>query len=117
MGQKVAGTVYVKVDGRQLVTTGGAECPVTEVTRETIEGAPGYFSEQDRAPYVNVDVVHTADFPLEVIAQGTDMTVQVEFRNGKIYVLTGAYLVGEPASTGDDGKITLEFNGVKGIWQ
>ena len=45
------------------------------------------------------------------------MTVQVEFRNGKTYVLTGAYLVGEPASTGDDGKITLEFNGVKGIWQ
>ncbi|KVX06451.1 MULTISPECIES: phage tail tube protein [Alcaligenes] len=117
MGQKVAGTVYVKVDGQQLVITGGVECPIGDVVRETIEGAPGYFTERDRVPYVKVEALHTADFPVDVIANGTDMTVQAEYRNGKTYVLTGAYMVGETTSTGDDGKVTLEFNGVKGIWQ
>lgn len=117
MGEKVAGTIYCKVDGKQLVTTGGAECPISDVTRETIDGVIGYFSEKDRAPYVKVDAVHTKDFPLDLIAAGEDMTVQVEFRNGKTYVLTGGYLVGEPVSTGDDGKVSLEFHGTKGVWQ
>lgn len=117
MGQKVAGTVYVKVDGQQLVTTGGAECPVGDVMRETIEGTVGYYSEMERVPYVKIDALHTPDFPLEVIANGTDMTVQVEFQNGKTYVLTGAYLIGETVSTGDDGKVSLEFHGIRGIWQ
>lgn len=117
MGQKVAGTVYIKVDGRQLVISGACECPIGDVIRETIDGAPGHFSERDRAPYVKVDAVHTTDFPIDEITSGTDMTVQAELRNGKVYVLTGAYLVGETASTADDGKIALEFNGVRGVWQ
>lgn len=114
MGQKVAGTVYVKVDGKQLTITGGAEAPVGNITRETL--APGFFSETDRVPYIKVDALHTPDFPLDEITQGTDMTVQVEFKNGKNYLLTGAYTVGEAASTGDDGKISLEFNGLDGRW-
>lgn len=115
MGKKVAGTAYIKVDGQQLTITGGVEAPITDVTRETI--TPGFFSEVDRVPYVNVDAVHTPDFPLDAIANGTDMTVLVEFKNGKIYVLSGAYLVDEPASTADEGQISLVFNGVKGVWQ
>lgn len=115
MGKKVAGTVYIKVDGQQLTVTGGVEAPITDVTRETI--ARGYFSEVDRIPYVNADIVHTPDFPLEKIANATEMTVLVEFKNGKSYVLSGAYLVDEPASTGDEGQIQLVFNGVEGVWQ
>lgn len=114
MGQKVAGTVYFKVDGKQLTVTGEAEAPVGNVTRETL--APGFFSETDRVPYLNVAALHTPDFPLKEITEGIDMTVQCDFKNGKSYVLTGAYLVGETAATGDDGKISLEFNGVDGRW-
>lgn len=114
MGQKTAGTCYVKADGVALTVTGGCEAPITEKTRETI--VPGFFSEKDRVPYIKVDAVHTPGFPLDKLAKGENMTVTCEFKNGKTYVLSGAYLVGEPASAGDDGKISLEFNGVKGEW-
>ncbi|MFC3340681.1 phage tail tube protein [Paracandidimonas soli] len=60
--------------------------------------------------------MHTPDFPLDEITQGTDMTVQCDFKNGKSYVLSGAYLVGETTSTGDDGKVALEFHGNEGRW-
>ena len=43
MGQKVAGTVYIKADGIQFTTTGGVECPLSVVMRESV--APGYFKE------------------------------------------------------------------------
>lgn len=114
MGQKTAGTCYVKADGVALTVTGGCEAPVTEVVRETIVN--GFFSEKDRTPYVKVDAVHTPGFPLDKLAKGENMTVTCEFKNGKTYVLSGAYIVGEPASAGDDGKISLEFHGIKGEW-
>lgn len=115
MGTKVAGTVYIKVDGQQLTVSGAVEAPITDVTRETL--VPGYFSEVERIPYLNVDVLHTPDFPREKIANATDMTVLAEFRNGTSYVLSGAYLVEEPASNSEEGLISLVFNGVEGVWQ
>ena len=45
------------------------------------------------------------------------MTVTVEFGNGWVYTLSGAYLVGEIAMNGSDGNVSLEFNGTKGHLQ
>lgn len=115
MGQKVAGTCYVKADGAQLVITGGCESPMMDKKRETV--VPGYYKEEDLAPYIKVTAVHTPDFPLKKLSDGTDMTVTCEYKNGSVYVLSGAYIVGEPSSKGDDGTIELEFNGTKGVWQ
>ncbi|WP_166359284.1 phage tail tube protein [Pseudomonas akapageensis] len=115
MGQKVAGTCYVKVDGAQLTITGGCEAPLSDKKRETV--VPGYYKEEDLAPYLKVSAVHTSDFPLKALVSGTDMTVTCEFKNGKVYVLSGAYLVDEPSSKGDDGTIELQFDGNKGTWQ
>lgn len=115
MGQKVAGTCYVKVDGAQLTLTGGGEAPLMDKKRETV--VPGYFKEEDLAPYLKFTAVHTKDFPQKQLTEGTDMTVTCEFKNGKTYVLSGAYLVDEPSSKGDDGTIEMQFDGDKGVWQ
>jgi len=114
-GQKAAGICYVKVDGMQLTITGGCEAPITEFKRESI--VPGFYKEEERTPYIKVDALHTSDLPLDKLTTGTEMTVTIEFANNKVYVLSGAYLVGEPVSAGDDGKVALEFNGIKGKWQ
>lgn len=115
MGQRVAGTCYAKVDGAQLTITGGCEAPLMDVKRETV--TPGYYKEEQLAPYLKVTAVYTPDFPLDKLVKGTDMTVTCEFNNGKVYVLSGAYLVDEPALSGDDGTIELQFDGSKGVWQ
>ncbi|WP_286899892.1 phage tail tube protein [Achromobacter sp. UBA2119] len=115
MGQKVAGTVYFKVDGEQLEVTGAVEAPTTDSTRESLR--PGFFSETDRVPYVKVDALFTPGFPMKKLQDATDMTVTAEFKNGRTYVLSEAYQVGEPVVSGDDGKIQLQFDGVKGVWQ
>lgn len=115
MGKKVAGTVYVKVDGGQLTVTGGAECPLMDVKRETV--APGCFKEEDLAPYVKLTAVDDPDLDIARIAAATDSTLVVELKNGRVYTLAGAYLVGEPASKSDDGTIEFEWNGTKGSWK
>ncbi|MGG7557783.1 phage tail tube protein [Pseudomonas sp. ES3] len=115
MGQKIAGTAYVKVDGAQLTISGGGEAPLMDKKRETV--SPGFYKEEELAPYLKMTALHTPDFPHKALTQGTDMTVTFEFNNGKVYVLSGAYLVGEPASKADDGTLDLQFDGVKGVWQ
>lgn len=116
MGQKVAGTCYIKVDGVQLVITGGVEVPLSKVKRETI--APGgYFREEDRTPFTKVDAVKTPGFPFEKITSGTNMTITSEFKDGSSYVLSGAYTVDDVNVTADDGKVSLNFEGVSGDWQ
>jgi len=115
MGKKVAGTVYAKVDGSQLTVTGGVECPLSDKKRETV--APGFYKEEDLAPYVKLNAVDDPDLPIKQLVEGTNQTLTVEFGNGRVYVLSGAYLVGEPSAKGDDGTIDFEWNGVKGVWQ
>ncbi|MCE4058457.1 phage tail tube protein [Pseudomonas sp. Au-Pse12] len=115
MGQKVAGTCYIKVDGDQLVITGGVEAPLSKVKRETI--IKGYFKEEDRTPFLKVDAVKTPNFPVAKLSGGTNMTVTAEFKDGSSYVLSGAYLVDDVNVTGDDGKVSLNFEGIAGDWQ
>lgn len=115
MGKKVAGTVYVKVDGGQLTVTGGVECPLSDKKRESV--APGFFKEEDLVPYVKLTCVNDPDVPKKKIMAATDSTLTVEFANGEVYVLSGAYVIGEPAAKGDDGTLEIEWNGIKGVWQ
>ncbi|MEN5236605.1 phage tail tube protein [Pseudomonas sp. TWI923] len=115
MGQKVAGTCYIKVDGAQLVITGGVEAPLSKVKRETI--VTGYFKEEDRTPFLKVDAVKVPGFQFEKITSGANMTVTAEFKDGSSYVLSGAYTVDDVNVTADDGKVPLNFEGSSGDWQ
>lgn len=115
MGQKIAGIAYVKVDGVQLTISGGAEAPLMDKKRETV--FPGFYKEEELPPTLKMTALYTPDFPLKTLTQGTDMTITCEFSNGKVYVLSGAYLAGEPSLKGDDGTLELQFDGSKGIWQ
>ncbi|WP_191485378.1 phage tail tube protein [Pseudomonas sp. FEN] len=115
MGQLIAGTCYVKVDGAQLTINGGCEAPLMSVKRETV--VPGFYKETDIAPTFAVTALYTPDFPLKQLIAGTDMTVTCEFSNGKVYVLAGAYLTDAPIAKGDDATIALKFEGIKGTWQ
>lgn len=115
MGQRIAGTAYVKVDGAQLTISGGAEAPLMDKKRETVY--PGFYKEEEKAPFLKMTALHTPDFPLKALTEGKDMTITCEFNNGKVYVLSGAYMVDEPSLKGDDGTLELQFDGVKGVWQ
>lgn len=119
MARRIAGICYIKADSAQLEVQGGVECPVSETIRETVMGlsGPAGYKETGRAPYIKVTAITTADFPRKTLAESTEMTITAELANGTTYVLSGAYLVGEPAINGDEGTTELEFNGTKGIWQ
>lgn len=115
MGQKSGGVCYVKVDGQQVVIKGNVEAPLSDKKRETI--VRGYYKEEEVAPFVKVsEFLVTKGTDTQKIMDGTNMTVTVEFANGKVYTLSGAYVVGESNLDSEEGKAPLEFNGDKGRW-
>lgn len=115
MGEKVAGTAYIKSDGEQFDVTGNAEAPLMDVKRESI--LPGFYKEEDLVPYIQMECLFTKGFPLKKLKDSVDQTVTLELQNGRVYVLTGGYVVGEPAANSDEGKVTLRWEGRKGVWQ
>jgi hypothetical protein len=119
MAKRIAGACFVKTDGDQIEIKGGLEVSGADVTRETVLSTKGVagFKETPRAASLKVTALFTEDFPLEKLRDGTDMTITAEFANGKVFTLSGAYLIGEPTIKGEDGEIDLEFEGSKGIWQ
>lgn len=116
MGQKMAGTCYVKVDGEQLAVEGSVEIPMMDVTRETKIGSTGVvgFSETPIAPFVNLSAFLQNDFPIDKLKQ-TDLTVTAELANGWVYTLQSAWLSGEVNLNPSDGNVTLNFVGLKGF--
>jgi hypothetical protein len=114
MGQKIAGTCYVKADGEQLVLVGAVEAPLNNANRETI--VKGYFKEEEVIPFVKAEVAVPKGTDMVRITGATNATVTVEFANGKVYTLSGAYLVGEANYSSDEGKASLEWNGIEGDW-
>lgn len=118
MAKRVAGICYVKVDGEQLEVSGGIECPIVDIKRETVMGlnGPAGIKETALEPFVKVSTIFMPSFPLATLQSNTGMTITAEYPNGKVYTLSGAFLKGEPAAKGEDGTIELEFGGKKGIW-
>lgn len=116
---RIAGTCFIKANSTQLEVSGGVECPINKTVRETKMGAtgPAGYSEMAQQPYVKVTAFVKPDFDIDLVANSVDLTVTAELANGKVYVLSSAYLVGEAAAKNDDGTVDLEFNGLKGIWQ
>lgn len=119
MGKRVAGICYVKADGTQFEVKGGIEAPLNNKSREAVMGLGGVagFKETEQRPFVKVEAIFTPDFPISTIASSTNMTITVEFANGKVYTLSNAWVEGETPANGEEGTTTLEFSGIKGTWQ
>lgn len=118
MAKRVAGTCYVKFDGQQVDISGGVETPLMLVKRETVmslTGAAGY-KEVAQEQYIKVTAIVRSDFPIALLQSAVEMTVTAELASGKVYVLSNAFIKGEPALKADDGTVDLEFGGLKGYY-
>ncbi|KPC53028.1 phage tail tube protein [Amantichitinum ursilacus] len=117
--ERLAGTCFIKVNGQLLSIKGGLEAPLSDTKREPLLDSSGVagFKETPVAPYVKVTALFKKDFPMDTVTNATDMSIQAEFANGKIYTLGDGWLANEAPAKGEEGEIELEFNGMRGNWQ
>ena len=117
--RRMAGTVYIKVDGEQLSIQGDVECPLTTEQRETkldVAGNVVGYGSSYIAPYIKLTSYFLKNFPIAKVAQEENMTVHAAFENGRTYVLSNAHLVGETPVNPGEGTVPLQFDGEDGRW-
>jgi len=116
MAGKVAGTVYVDVDGNRLSIKGSITCAFSDFEREQVVGADGVhgFKESYLAPFVEVTATTTKELDLKLLTKATNRTVQVKMANGKSVILTGAQLANQPEINPEEGEVVLRFEGIAG---
>lgn len=119
MGKKIAGVAYFKIDGEAFSLSGDVEAPLYTETRESVVDITGNvvgFKSTYTAPYIKGTFHVLPDFPMDRLFRQQDMTVTVEFENGKVYTLSGAWLVGETPYNAADGTVPLQFDGESARW-
>ncbi len=116
MGNRLAGICYIKVNGTQLEVEGGVEIPLVDEKKEPVVGSTGVkgYKSSVEVPYIKLSALFTPDFPLDLLKTNDDMTVTAELPNGRVYVLSHAWVADAPSFKGDDGKLDLTFNGKRG---
>lgn len=118
MGQRLAGTCYITVDGETLLLQGSLSSSMEKVTRDPLiaNGSVVGFSETKTAPTITGTVFVPKNFPIAKLQDGTNMTVVVEYANGMTSTLSGAWVSSELVYSGMEGTLPITFTGEDMSW-
>ena len=114
MGVPIAGTAFVKVDGRQLPLKGSFIVSPSPVVRSGIAGQDGVhgYQEMPRVPFIEGDISTLQEVSIEDLEGITDATVQADLINGNSYVLREAWTTAAYDIDTAEGSFKIRFEGV-----
>jgi len=115
-GNRIAGTCFVKADGKSFQLGGSWTCSVDNYEREGISGLSGVagYSEKPRVPFFEGEFLTTSDFKLSDLEAIKSATIQCEQANGDTYMLRQAWCCGKLEVKSEDGTCTVRFEGMSG---
>lgn len=109
--QKISGTTYLTVNGRQYALAGKITVSPSLVEREGKVGLSGVagYSERPRIPWFEADLYTTEDLSVEELDNLTDETAKIELANGRIYVFSNAWSTGAHEIDAAEGVVSLRM--------
>ena len=113
MAEKVAGTAYLRVDGKQYRVVGNFTYNLGRPMLEPKIGADGMhgFIEKQQAARIEGEVTYTDDVDLEALTAISDATCTLELVSGKIVVIRNGGFTGPGDATTEEGNINFKFEG------
>jgi hypothetical protein len=110
---QVAGRAKVKIDGALLPTAGDTTLDLGGDGREGVEGdyEAGAFKVSTKQAKLETTILSKGSISAAAIGKMSDVTLSVEFDNGKSYVIRHAWSEGPPQMTTSDGKMKPVFYG------
>ena len=111
------GMAHIRVDGTNFSTDGAFDIKIQNVKFETMIDADGniHHSEVKQPSSISGALFLTQDLNPDVLTLATDVTVQIELKNGKVALLKQAVYVGDASVSTVDGTFAINFEGV-GKW-
>ena len=110
----IAGTAYLRVNGRQLALKGNLTVSGSPFERTGIAGQDGVhgYQELPRVPYIEADISTLPDISIEDLERLNDVTVQADLANDNSYVLRNAWTKGPVEINTPDGQFRIRFEGL-----
>jgi hypothetical protein len=111
--KRIGGTAFLKVDGVQVSLRGTLTIMPSNVTREGIAGMDGVhgFKETPRVPSIEIQISKTPEIKLTTLAGWTGKTVTADCADGTTFVLNDAFVSGDVSLDGNEGAVTVKFEG------
>lgn len=116
MGRRVAGILFIKVDGELFQAKGEFTYRINPVKREMIAGADGIhgYKEDPQVPFIEGAITDSSDLDLEGFQKIVDATITLELANEKVIVLREAVYAADGDVTTSEGEIQVRFEGIRG---
>lgn len=114
MAEAIAGTAYVRVDGRQYNLEGSLKVMPSSIKREAKVGLSGVvgYKEEFMAPAIEGTFFADRGVSFSDLEGIKDATVQAELVSGKRFILRNAFYMGAAELEAAEGTFTARFEGL-----
>jgi hypothetical protein len=115
MANLVGGTIFVRVNGKQLKAKGAFTINLGFSKNEMVLGHDGVHGPKSMPQIAKIEGAITHDstnFPLSELAAIANATVTVELADGRVATLREAWQTAELDLSTEEGEITVSFEGV-----
>lgn len=110
------GIIRLTVNGEAVRCKGEFTCRPSVPKRNAIVGTleVAGFNEEAQVPFIEGALTDSVNLSLEDFFMVTDATINLEFANGKTFVLTEAFYAGTAEIKTQEGEVNLRFEGRTG---
>ena len=116
MGRRVAGILFLKVDGELFQAKGEFTYNINPTKRESVVGQDEVhgFSETPKVQFIEGSITDNDELDLPNFLSIRDATVTLELANGKVIILREAFYAADGDVTSSQGEIQVRFEGLDG---
>ena len=111
---RVAGTIFVKIDGELLDCEGEFTFGYGNSERTSLVGSHGRvvgYSEEPKVPYIEGNIFNTGSADVETILSADGVTITLEQANGKTAKLSPAWQVKEGQNSTGKSVVPVRWEG------
>jgi len=113
MPNRLAGILFLKIDGEMYQVKGGFTYNLGLPTREFIPGSEG-FKEIEQAAFLEGEITDHPELDLKRLVTLDGVTATLELANGKVFLLRNAWYAGDGNVASEEANITVKFEAAKG---
>lgn len=113
---RLAGTVYLTINGASYLLAGDFEYSPATVTRETLTGMDSVhgYSEKPKAPHISGTLRDSGGLSVADLNAMVNVTVVAELANGKVIIGRNMWSVEDQTSKSTDATIEVKWEGPQG---
>ena len=109
-----AGTLFVKVDGKQYDAKGNFTYNAGQPKREGLVGPDGVhgYKELPQVPFIEGEITDSNNIDLLNLTNLKDVTCTLELATGKVFVLRDAWYSADGDVGTEEGNVQVRFEGM-----